>query len=124
MTKKVLMSVLVVSAVLLYFLPAFSQEDIKFLQDEAFTNAQRPAAVFNHDEHNEMAEIEDCMPCHHEGKDDDGNLIEGDYLPCADCHEVNPDEGTPLMLAYHIQCENCHIEKKKGPVTCGECHVK
>jgi hypothetical protein len=27
-------------------------------------------------------------------------------------------------MAYHKQCKDCHVEMKKGPVACGECHVK
>jgi hypothetical protein len=28
------------------------------------------------------------------------------------------------MKAYHLNCKGCHQEQKKGPVMCGECHVK
>ncbi|MDD4951313.1 MAG: cytochrome c3 family protein, partial [Desulfovibrionaceae bacterium] len=93
------------------------------LADPAFGQAQRPAAVFDHDAHNEKAAIDGCLPCHHQGVEE-GRFVEGDPVKCADCHEVKTAEGTPLMLAYHKQCEDCHLEKKKGPVTCGECHKR
>jgi hypothetical protein len=29
-----------------------------------------------------------------------------------------------LMKAYHMNCKGCHLEKGKGPILCGECHVR
>ncbi len=43
---------------MLAFVPAYSQEDITSLKDEAFGQGQRPAAVFVHEDHNEKA---DCL---------------------------------------------------------------
>jgi hypothetical protein len=105
---------------------SYAQEDIVSLEDGAFKDGQRPAAVFRHDEHNETAEIEECNVCHHayEG----GNKLEDESSegePCSDCHHVEEDHPTrPLMKAYHDLCKACHRENKKGPVTCGECHPK
>jgi hypothetical protein len=28
------------------------------------------------------------------------------------------------MKAFHIHCKSCHREKKKGPLMCGQCHVR
>lgn len=108
----------------LWLAPAFSQEDIKQILNPAFETHKRPAVVFEHDAHNEMAGLEECLPCHHEDYED-GQFIEGDFLNCADCHYVEKEEGvTPLKLAYHRQCIDCHKERGAGPVSCGNCHVK
>ncbi len=108
------------------FVPAYGQEDIVSLEDSAFTDRQRPAAVFRHDEHNEKAEIEECNVCHHVYQE--GNKVEDDSSEgqgCSDCHHVEEDHPTrPLMKAYHDLCKECHRENDKGPVTCGECHPK
>ena len=104
---------------------AFSQGDMLVIKSEAFTSPQRPPAVFPHDAHNEKAKIDDCAACHHggeNGKRDPKATSEG--TPCADCHSVTAAPGrTPLMRAYHQQCIGCHMQKKAGPVACGQCHV-
>ena len=105
---------------------AFSQGDMLAIKPEAFTSPQRPPAAFPHDAHNEKAKIDDCAACHHGGKDgkiDRAASTEG--TPCAECHPVKAAKGTtPLMRAFHKQCQGCHETAKKGPVACGECHVK
>jgi len=110
---------------MLAFLPAYSQEDIMILADEAFGNKQRPPAVFAHEDHNEKAEIEECNVCHHVYKN--GEKVEDESsedMGCSDCHNVKGGYPTrPLMKAYHNLCQGCHKEKK-GPVTCGECHPR
>ncbi|WP_243545332.1 acidic tetraheme cytochrome c3 TmcA [Pseudodesulfovibrio tunisiensis] len=124
MTRKTIISMLAVALVCIFFLPAFSQEDIKQLADPAFEQPQRPAVPFMHDEHNEKAGLDGCLPCHHEGKEN-GELVEGDPVPCAECHSVEGDgDVLPLMLAYHKQCGDCHAAEKKGPLACGECHQR
>ncbi|WP_018126006.1 acidic tetraheme cytochrome c3 TmcA [Desulfovibrio oxyclinae] len=122
--NKIVPALLAAVLVLVFFLPAMGQEDIVELSNPAFTENKRPAAVFNHDEHNEMAEIYDCTPCHHEGVEE-GEFIPGDpEMGCADCHYEDAGEGeTPLREAYHQMCIDCHTEKKVGPVACGQCHV-
>ena len=121
-----LFAVIAVSACMLAFMPAYSQEDITALEDEAFGNRERPAAVFAHEEHNEKAEIEECNVCHHvyEG----GNKVEDDSSEgqgCSDCHNVEEEQPTrSLMKAYHDLCKDCHRENNKGPATCGECHPR
>ncbi|MBG0777375.1 MAG: cytochrome c3 family protein [Desulfovibrionaceae bacterium] len=125
MKKTILLTLLAVAASLLYLLPAFCQEDMRVIEPTAFENPQRPAAVFNHDAHNEKAGIEgDCYLCHHsEGKPDPDNTSEG--TPCSDCHAVKAEKGkTGLMQAYHKMCQDCHQAKGKGPIACGECHVR
>lgn len=117
---------MVVLAFALSFGPAYSQEDITSLKDEAFGEGQRPAAIFAHEAHNEKAEIEECNVCHHVYKD--GEKVEDESSEdsrCSDCHSVKKGYPTrPLMKAYHDRCKGCHKEKKAGPITCGECHPR
>jgi len=109
-----------------FMMPAYSQEDITELADEAFGDRERPAAVFAHEEHNEKAEIEECNVCHH--LYEDGKKVadeSSEDQSCSDCHTVEGEgQIPPLMKAYHNRCKECHREKKKGPITCGECHPK
>lgn len=113
---------------MVYFAPsAFSQDDMTVVPTYAFGELERPEVPFEHDLHNEKAEIDDCGLCHH-GVADDGtldmeNTTEGE--PCDSCHPVDGAGGKmPLMRAYHRQCGGCHAEALKGPVACGECHRK
>jgi len=112
---------------MLFWVTAWSQEDIVVLDDSAFENSQRPPSVFVHEEHNEAAEIEDCNACHHV-YDDEGNLVEDESSEdqlCSDCHGLEADGRQPgLMKAYHMNCKGCHLDQKKGPIMCGECHQK
>ncbi|MDI6790607.1 MAG: cytochrome c3 family protein [Thermodesulfobacteriota bacterium] len=115
-----------VSILTFMLMPVYSQEDIVSLQNSAFKDRQRPAAVFPHDQHNEKAEIKECNVCHHvyEG----GNKLQDESSEgqaCSDCHNVKEVYPTRrLMKAYHDLCKGCHQENKKGPITCGECHRK
>jgi len=127
MTKKIFIPALAVLAMLIFIIPAFSQEDMTELEDPAFTSNQRPAAQFDHMTHWDYVD-QDCGGCHH-GPDDQGNREEGASDPysdrCHDCHQVDPEPGrTGLLMAYHKQCKGCHQEQGAGPITCGECHVK
>jgi hypothetical protein len=105
---------------------ARSQEDVKFVTDSAFTSHMRPPVPFNHDKHNETAQIEDCGTCHHvyqDGKRVDGDASAGTL--CSDCHTLKKgDNPMSLVRVYHLQCKGCHIEKKTGPVLCSECHPR
>ncbi|ADU63637.1 MAG: cytochrome c family protein [Pseudodesulfovibrio sp.] len=118
----------VAALVVVYLAPmAFSQDDMTVVPAEAFGVLKRPQVAFEHDAHNEKAQLEDCVVCHH-GRTDDGlmdmeNSSEGET--CESCHPVNPvNNETPLMRAYHRQCITCHTDQAKGPVACGECHRK
>lgn len=116
--------VLLLLAVLL--LPAFSQEDMEVVDDEGFDKKQRPPAVFRHDEHNETASIEECNECHHVYEDgkkvaDESSEDQG----CWECHEENDVGNQPgLRKAFHENCKGCHLQNKKGPIMCGQCHVR
>ena len=117
----------IIALVIAYMAPvAFSQDDMTQIPVDAFAKLERPQVAFEHDVHNEKAELEDCVVCHHSKNEDGTQNIEesSDGETCASCHEVErTDGGTPLMRAYHKQCITCHEEQAKGPVACGECHV-
>ncbi|HSO19127.1 MAG TPA: cytochrome c3 family protein, partial [Desulfosarcina sp.] len=86
---------------------------------------QRPPVVFNHEEHNEKAGVEECATCHHEGFDKDGAAIEGDpATECSECHMADGKDKMDLMRVYHLNCKGCHEAQKAGPVQCAECHDK
>lgn len=118
----------IAALVVVYMVPlAFAQDDMTMMPVDAFAKLERPQVGFEHDAHNEKAELEDCVVCHHSktdnGKRDLENSSEGET--CESCHAVKrEDGGTPLMRAYHQQCITCHTDQKKGPVACGECHKK
>lgn len=112
---------------LLTAIHAFSNTELERLDNSAFENPRRPGAVFMHDDHNEMAEIDACDVCHHvyEGKARVADESSEDSL-CSDCHSLKADRenSIPLLSAYHKRCRTCHFEANKGPVLCGECHIK
>ena len=127
MKKCALILLLFVIVSLLYFVSAYSQEDMRLVDADAFESPRRPPTVFNHDEHNEMAEIDECYECHHV-YDEEGKLVEDESsedLSCAECHELEASgRKLALMKAFHTNCKGCHKKKGKGPVMCGQCHVR
>ncbi|MDJ0783225.1 MAG: cytochrome c3 family protein [Desulfosarcinaceae bacterium] len=104
---------------------AFSQEEMVVVDNRVFDAPQRPSSRFEHDAHNEAAEIEDCAVCHHV-YDDDGVLVEDESSEdssCSECHGIADEGRIPnLRKAYHRNCKGCHREQGAGPVLCGECH--
>jgi len=119
-------SLLSMLSILLIFNSAHSQEDMKFIQVDAFENPQRPPAGFRHDEHNGLAEIEECNVCHH--LYEDGQLVEDESSEdqrCADCHGMqNVGRKPGLVEAFHTNCKSCHRQNEKGPLMCGQCHLR
>ena len=111
---------------MLLVVTAWSQENIKVVSSDGFTKPQRPAAVFLHDAHNENAGIENCNECHHVYED--GKRVEDESSEdrrCSDCHGLEGSGRQPgLMKAFHLNCKGCHQARKKGPIMCGECHVR
>ncbi len=107
-------------------LSVHSQEDMESVDRSVFDNPQRPAAVFKHEAHNETAGIEECNECHHVYED--GKLVEDESSEdqrCADCHGPEDQGNQPsLVKAFHVNCKGCHKKQKKGPIMCGECHVR
>ena len=105
---------------------ATAQESIKHVKDSGFEIRSRPAPVFEHDAHNEKAEVYDCSKCHHvyeNGKLAPGQMSVG--MECSECHMSDAGSGRmDLIRAYHLQCKSCHVSSRAGPVLCGECHRK
>ena len=124
--KKRLLLVMMVPAICIFLiLPALSQEEMQLIEDDGFQKRQRPAAAFKHDEHNELAEVEACNECHHIYEDGEKTDDSSEDQGCSDCHEREASGNTPaLMKAFHMNCKGCHVDRKQGPIMCGECHVK
>ena len=110
----------------LFVFPAFAQEDMVVVEGDSFEDQRRPAAVFRHDDHNETAEIEECNECHHVYENGERVADESsEDQRCAECHTEKALDNQPgLRKAFHLNCKGCHQSKKKGPVMCGECHVR
>ncbi len=127
MKKKILFVLTVSLFSLVMIIYAHSQEDMGFVDIDAFENPRRPPAVFWHDEHNELAKIEECNVCHHVN-DENSRLVEdesSDDQRCSDCHELEASGRQPaLMKAFHTNSKGCHKAKKDGPMMCGQCHVR
>ena len=127
MKKSSFILLAILSCFLHFIVTANSQEDMQFVSTDAFATPQRPPSVFKHDEHNERALIEACNECHHV-YDDNGNFLEdesSDDQSCSECHEPEASgRKLVLMKAFHMNCKGCHTQKKKGPVMCGQCHVR
>jgi len=120
----ILLGALLLTAVLL--VAAYSQDDMTAVDNTIFPQQERPPAVFEHDDHNDAAGIDACQECHH--LYEDGVLLEDESSEdqmCSECHELKPAGQMPgLMKAFHLNCKGCHLERKSGPVMCGECHRK
>jgi len=114
------------SLTLLFLVAAYSQEEMTVVDNRAFTQPERVVSVFNHEAHNELAEIDECNECHHVYED--GVKLEDESsedMTCSECHEIKASEEQPaLMQAFHMNCKGCHLQEKKGPIMCGECHRK
>ncbi|QTA82585.1 putative tmc redox complex, acidic cyctchrome c [Desulfonema limicola] len=126
--KKSFVALITGIAVLIFFAaaPGYSQDDVKTVDDSAFTEKKRPVVYFPHDAHNEKAEIESCNYCHHTYengvKSEDASSEDQE---CSECHFSGGAKGADnLARVYHIACKSCHEQVKQGPVMCGECHNK
>jgi len=125
MKKKIwILCSIFIAAVAVIVVAAYSQENVKSVQDSAFKTKMRPDAVFLHDEHNEKAEIDDCGICHHVYKD--GVKVEDETsedTECSGCHKIDGNP-VPLVAKYHLRCKGCHEEKEAGPGMCSEWHIR
>jgi hypothetical protein len=105
--------------------PAWSQEDMTEVDNTVFDRPQRSPALFDHDAHNEKAEIYDCAVCHHVYED--GELVADESSEdqrCSDCHGLAASGDQPALIkAFHSNCKGCHQEQERGPIMCGECHI-
>ena len=130
MKKKSIGGIVFVVFLLASFLviSAYGQEDVTEVRDSIFFgNKIRPPVPFNHEEHNEQAEIYECNVCHHVWED--GKILEyesSEDMECSECHyEADPGElPMDVIAAYHNNCKGCHLREKAGPVLCSECHVE
>ena len=106
--------------------PAWSQDDMTVVDNAAFDHPQRTSSGFIHDEHNQTAGIDDCAECHH--LYEDGKLVEDESSEdqrCSECHDLKASGDQPsLIKAFHTNCKGCHQAQEKGPILCGECHLK
>ncbi|MCP3873352.1 MAG: cytochrome c3 family protein [Desulfobacteraceae bacterium] len=118
-------------AALIFILSVFNvySQEILVVDNTIFNRPQRPAAVFDHDDHNEKAQLEeDCSICHHV-YDENNVRIEDESSEdslCSECHSLKkiPENSIPLRMAFHNRCKQCHFKSDKGPVLCGECHIR
>ncbi len=118
--------------IIILFVTAFytySQDDEHpTIDNQVFENPQRTQALFDHDSHKEMPQLEDdCAICHHVYEDN--KLISDESSEdslCSECHtlKATPENSIPLRMAFHNRCKECHFESNKGPVLCGECHIR
>jgi hypothetical protein len=126
MRKQTLCLLVSVLVSLCTVLVAGAQEDMTNVDNSVFGNPERTQAVFRHESHNEKAKIDDCNACHHVFKD--GKKLEDESSEdrrCSDCHALIDSGKTPsLRKAFHLNCRGCHEKSGKGPVMCGECHLK
>jgi hypothetical protein len=126
MKHPTLIALAITVGIVLTLAPAWSQDDMVVVDNAAFDNPQRPPSIFAHDDHNDNADIYDCAVCHHVYED--GVLVEGESSEdqsCSDCHDLKGSGGLPsLIKAFHTNCKGCHQAQEKGPIMCGECHIK
>jgi len=112
--------------IVLVVTPAWSQDDMTLVDNASFDNPQRTPSVFVHDVHNEAAGIDDCAECHHVYED--GKRLEDESSEdqsCSECHDLKGSGSQPsLIKAFHTNCKGCHQAQKKGPIMCGECHIR
>ncbi|MBW1988324.1 MAG: cytochrome c3 family protein [Deltaproteobacteria bacterium] len=120
--KTILGAALVAVLALVSLTPAWGRDQAPppVVSDSAFDHHRRRAAPFAHDEHNDLAAIEDCALCHHvvengRVKEDEDSV----GMECSECH----GSGLPLIAAYHGRCKECHQETGLGPILCATCHT-
>ena len=125
--RRITLPLALIVGILLVLTTAWSQDEMTVVDNSVFDNPQRSPSVFEHDMHNETAGIDECSVCHHVYED--GQLVEDESsedMQCSDCHDLEKgaDDQPGLMNAFHANCKGCHEAEGKGPIMCGECHIK
>lgn len=113
----------------LWLLPVQAQISQQPLPEPGFAEPKALSVPFKHNEHNAKAKITKCVTCHHEFTQGTRMMTgrTSTERRCSYCHQAQPapTDSTPsLMTASHKLCQDCHRSKGKGPIKCGECHVK
>ncbi|MBI5590068.1 MAG: cytochrome c3 family protein [Deltaproteobacteria bacterium] len=124
--KKLLCLLVSVLVPLCILVASGAQENMTAVDSSVFGKPERTRAVFRHESHNEKAGIDACNECHHVVKD--GKKLKDESSEdrrCSDCHSLSDSGQAPsLRKAFHRNCKQCHEKSGKGPVMCGECHLK
>lgn len=116
---------------------AFGLLDLSASLRERGVTLTRPAVIFDHNGHNDAAQIMDCRTCHHGYAYENGTPVEaGDSvgLACAECHGASADANADPVAraarraadtadAMHLRCGGCHADVGRGPVACVGCHA-
>lgn len=90
-------------------------------------------AEFGHQKHVEAGL--GCAACHHNAKHEPvsaeaiGAMKDTSVLRCVSCHNDSfaKAELRQKKDVFHARCRECHqngYNGKKGPTSCGDCHVK
>lgn len=96
------------------------------IMEEAFRSSERVPSVFSHTTHIRTAGLSNCTVCHHTVPRQSSLTRTIIGQECSDCHLLDMDNGPSpnLFDAHHQNCQPCHWEQRKGPLACGECHVR
>ena len=84
MRKNILFIGVLVGVLVLAALTAYSQDDIEVVEDSGFSGNMRPLPAFMHDEHNDIAGIDECTECHHV-YDEEANRLEDESSEDKEC---------------------------------------
>ncbi len=101
-------------------------------EKEITLEGKRPVP-FSHQTHVDLGVS--CGDCHHNDEhqplsaEDIGAMDDTSKLECVNCHneDFKNKELQEAKDIFHNNCRGCHaegIDGKKGPMRCGECHVR
>jgi hypothetical protein len=123
--KLAVCSVVAVLVAICVSMSVYAQDDMMTLEPDIFVDRQRPAVLFPHSLHADELGI-DCLECHHVYDAKGENVWDdSEESNCTACHKLEADgKKMPAMKAFHTNCQGCHEEEGRGPVTCGECHLR
>lgn len=96
------------------------------LEESIDTLRTRPISQFDHDTHNEVADLEEaCALCHHRF-DENGEIMpdeSSEEMACRECHSSEETGCPKTEAAFHNRCKGCHLAIQQGPIACGQCHA-